>query len=239
MINVVVYNENVHEKDIPRVTEIYPGGLHEYIKSFLSDDDISVTTVTLDMENCGITEELLKETDVMIWWGHCRHDKVPDEVARLVYEAVLKGMGLIVLHSGHHSKPFKLLMGTSCNLKWRDGDREILHCVNPNHPIAKGIPESIYLPCEEMYGEFFDIPDPDETIFIGWFSGGNVFRSGCTWKRGYGKVFYFQPGHETNESLTDKSVQKIIKNAVYWAKADKKLEELTCPNETELPVNQF
>lgn len=239
MINVVIYNENVHEKEIPRVTEIYPGGIHGYLKSVIEDDEINVTTVTLDMENCGISKELLEKTDVMLWWGHCYHDDVPDEVCDMVCDAVLKGMGIIFLHSAHKSKPFMKLMGTSGNLKWRDNDKEILYCINPNHPIAKDIPERIFLPCEEMYGEFFDIPDPDEIIFLGWFAGGDVFRSGCTWRRGYGKVFYFQPGHETNESYRNKDIQKIIKNAVLWTKSEKKIEKLFCPNEVDLPINQF
>ena len=63
-----------------------------------------------------------------------------------------------------------------------------------------------------MYGEFFDIPKPDELVFIGGFSGGEVFRSGCVWNRGYGKVFYFQPGHETYRSYYDPDIRRIIQN---------------------------
>ena len=138
-------------------------------------------------------------------------------------------MGLIVLHSGHFSKIFRRLMGTSCSLKWRDGARERLWCANPGHPIAQGLPEHFELDVEEMYGEFFDIPEPLETVFIGWFNGGEVFRSGVTFRRGLGNVFYFQPGHEANPTFHNENIQKVITNAVRWAAPATKKPEIICP----------
>ena len=228
-MKVVVWNENAHEKEDPRLTEIYPGGLHGYIASFLKSDDVEVSTATLDDPDCGLTDEVLKETDVLIWWGHAVHDKVPDEVVERVHRYIMSGMGLIVLHSGHYSKIFQKINGTTCNLKWRDGARERIWTIKPNHPIAAGVPETFVLDPEEMYGEPFDIAEPMETIFMGWFNGGEVFRSGCTWVRGNGKIFYFQPGHETNKSFQNENVQKIIKNAVRWACPIKKNLPLECP----------
>ena len=217
-MKVVVWNENIHEKEIPEVTELYPGGLHGYIASFLqAEDDMEVVTATLDDEECGLTNALLDETDVLIWWAHIGHDRVPDEVAERVQRHVLQGMGFIALHSAHFSKPFTRLMGTPCNLKWREGARERVWTIKPNHPIAAGVPDTFVLDPEEMYGEPFGIPEPQEVIFMGWFNGGEVFRSGCTFVRGNGKIFYFQPGHETNESFRNEIVQRIIKNAVRWA----------------------
>ena len=233
-MKVLVWNENRHEKIEPKVTEIYPGGLHEYIAGILRTDDIEVKTATLDDENCGINEDVLKETDVLIWWGHMCHGEVPDEVVDLVQKYVLEGMGLILLHSAHHSKIFKRLMGTTCNLKWRDRARERIWTIKPNHPIAQGVDETFVIDPEEMYGEPFDIPNPDEVIFMGWFNGGEVFRSGCTWTRGHGKIFYFQPGHETNRAFHNKNVQTIIKNAVRWACSLKKNIEIPCPNSEPL-----
>lgn len=229
-MNVVVWNENQHEKTKPIITEMYPGGLHEYIASFLQCDDIHVKTATLDDPDCGLTDELLAETDVLLWWGHKAHGSVPDEVAERVQRHILAGMGLIVLHSGHHSKVFKKLMGTTCNLRWRDGARERIWTVKPNHPIAAGIPETFVLDPEEMYGEPFDVPEPMETIFMGWFNGGEVIRSGCTWVRGNGKIFYFQPGHETNRSFQNEYVQTILKNAVRWACPVAKIYYDKCPH---------
>ncbi len=230
MVRVTVFNEFVHEKTEDSVKRIYPDGIHSALKKGLECEEISVTTVTLDDENCGITEELLQNTDVMIWWGHIRHHLVPDEVAIMVKEAVLKGMGIIFLHSAHHSKPFKLLMGTSCNLSWReDGDRELVWVCNPSHPIAKGIDRFIKLDHEETYSEPFGIPEPDELVFIGNFEGGEVMRSGCCWKKENGKVFYFQPGHETFPTYYDKQILKVIKNAINWAKPDYRVKELVCP----------
>ena len=229
-MKVTIWNENQHEKTDPKILELYPGGIHSYIASFLKDDDIEVRTATLDDAECGLTDEVLADTDVLIWWGHCAHDKVPDEIVERVKRYVLSGMGLIVLHSGHHSKIFKALMGTTCNLKWRDDARERVWTIKANHPIAEGLPETFVLEPEEMYGEPFDIPEPDETIFMGWFNGGEVFRSGCTWVRGNGKIFYFQPGHETNPSYRNENVQRIIKNAVRWACPINKNITLVCPH---------
>lgn len=225
-MKVTVWNENIHEKENPEVTKLYPGGLHGYIKQFLECDQIQVRTATLDQEQDGLPEEVLADTDVLIWWGHRGHDLVKDETVDRVQRHVLSGMGLIVLHSGHHSKIFKRLMGTTCNLKWRDLARERVWTVKPQHPIAQGVEDGFLLDPEEMYGEAFDVPNPEDVIFMGWFNGGEVFRSGCTWTRGNGKIFYFQPGHETNPSFQNPNVQRIIKNAVSWA----------CPVRHEAPI---
>lgn len=235
MIKVTVWNEYRHEKSDEDVKAVYPDGIHNCIKGFLESDEIKVRTATLDEPECGLTEEVIKDTDVLIWWGHMAHHEVPDEIAVRVQQAVLKGMGLIVLHSGHHSKPFRLLMGTTCDLTWRDGDRERVWCTNPTHPIAAGIPESFELENEEMYGEHFSIPKPDDVVFTGWFAGGEVFRSGCTFIRDHGKVFYFQPGHEEYPTYKNEYVQRIIKNAVEWAKPTVRRDELFCPNRTVSP----
>lgn len=230
MIRVTVWNEFRHEQTDEFIKSVYPNGIHEQIKSFLeTEEDIEVRCATLDMPEHGLTDEVIDNTDVMIWWGHMAHHEVSDEIAEKVHQAVLKGMGLIVLHSGHFSKPFKLLMGTSCSLKWRDDNRERLWCCNPSHPIAKGIPDQFLIETEEMYGEFFDIPTPDDTVFIGWFDGGEVFRSGVTFNRGRGKIFYFQPGHEANPTYYIPEIQQIIKNAVRWAEPQIRLDEIICP----------
>lgn len=229
MIHVTVYNEYLHERDNERIRAIYPDGMHECIRKFLESDEISVKTVTLDTVN-ELTEEALEATDVMIWWGHMAHEKVPDEVALRVQKAVQCGMGLIVLHSGHMSKPFRLLMGTTCTLTWReDGDYERVWVVNPSHPIARGLGRFVYLDHVETYGEPFDVPEPDETVFVGGYEGGEVFRSGLCYKRGYGRIFYFQPGHETFPIYKNPQIQQVIRNAVYWAKPDYRVKEIPCP----------
>ena len=233
MINVTVWNEGVHEKTSNEVAGVYPAGIHGCIKNFLSSQqDMTVRTATLAQRKCGLSDEVLETTDVLIWWGHMAHDKVPDKLVEKIHKRVLAGMGLIVLHSGHHSKIFKALMGTTCNLRWRDADRERIWTVNPAHPIAQGIPAHFSIPVEEMYGEQFDIPAPEELVFLGWFAGGEVFRSGCCWQRGLGKIFYFQPGHESNPTFHNEYVQRIIINAVRWA------APLTLPKEPVPCVHQ-
>lgn len=217
MIRVTVWNEYVHEREYEGIARIYPKGIHGCIADFLGKEpDIEVKTATLDMDCHGLTEEVLMNTDVLIWWGHARHEDVKDEIVDKIQQRVLSGMGLIALHSAHFSKIMKRLMGTSMTLCWRDCDREKLWCTCPTHPIAEGIPTCIDIPHEEMYGEYFDIPKPDDVIFTGWFKGGEVFRSGCTFTRGYGRIFYFQPGHEEYPIYYMEEIRKIITNAVRW-----------------------
>ena len=226
MIRVTVWNEYVHEQEYEGIRKVYPEGIHGCIAKFLEkNEDIRVTCATLDMPNQGISEALLKETDVLIWWSHARQEEITEENVTLIQQHVLAGMGLIALHSAHFSKVMKRLLGTSMTLSWRHGDREKLWCTAPWHPIAKDIPECIDIPAEEMYGEFFDIPKPDDVIFMGWFAGGEVFRSGCTFTRGYGKIFYFQPGHEEYPIYHMTDIQRIITNAVRWAMPERRLAQ--------------
>ncbi|GIP21306.1 ThuA domain-containing protein [Paenibacillus sp. J22TS3] len=218
MINLTIWNEFVHENIHEEVREVYPAGIHTALAEGLSAEGFAIRTATLDEPEHGLTDEVLNTTDVLIWWGHMAHDRVSDEITQKVVQRVQQGMGLVVLHSGHFSKPFKALMGTSCDLKWREaGEQEIVWAVNPTHPIAHGVNASIILEHEEMYGEFFDIPEPDELIFISNFEGGEVFRSGCTFRRGEGKIFYFRPGHETYPTYYNKEILHVIANGVRWA----------------------
>ncbi|WP_239257241.1 ThuA domain-containing protein [Listeria ilorinensis] len=217
MTRVTVWNEYRHEKAEPNVAEIYPEGIHGQIASFLQAAGFETQTATLDEPEHGLTEEVLARTDVLIWWGHWAHDEVADEIVERVHKRVLHGMGLVVLHSGHMSKIFMKLMGTSCDLKWREADeKERFYVIDPTHEIVRGIPESFELEKEEMYGEHFDIPAPDETVLLSWFEGGNVFRSGITYKRGNGRIFYFQPGHESYPTYYNEYVQQIICNGVAY-----------------------
>lgn len=218
-IRVTVWNEFVHEKSDEAVRKIYPAGMHQAIAGYLSQQEgLSVRTATLDEPEQGLSEEVLGDTDVLIWWAHLAHDKVQDEVVDRVQERILAGMGLIVLHSGHLSKIFCRMMGTGCTLKWREaGEKERLWVIDTSHPITRGLGRYIELPHTEMYGEPFDIPTPDKVLFISWFEGGEVFRSGCTWTRGKGNIFYFCPGHETFPIYHNPEILKVIENGVRWA----------------------
>jgi trehalose utilization protein len=218
-LRVTVWHEHRHEKTNPQVGALYPRGMHGAIGDFLNaQGGVQVRLATLDEPLHGLSDDVLAATDVLIWWGHMAHQEVSDEIARKVSDRVLGGMGLVVLHSGHMSKPFLRLMGTSGALKWReDGKKEILWVTKPGHPITRGIQDHFVIAQEEMYGEHFDIPEPDELIFVSWFEGGEVFRSGCTWQRGAGRIFYFRPGHETYPTYHDKNVLTVIDNAVRWA----------------------
>ncbi len=219
-IRVTLWNEFRHEKSNEAIEKLYPKGMHGAIASYLKKTcpDFKVKTATLDEAEHGLTEKLLAATDVLTWWGHMAHGEVADEIVDRVYQRVLQGMGLIVLHSGHYSKIFRRLMGTSCSLKWREiGEKERLWVVAPGHPIADGLGEYIEIPHVEMYGEHFDIPAPDELVLVSWFAGGEVFRSGCCFNRGNGKIFYFRPGHETLPIYYQEEVLRVIANAIRWA----------------------
>jgi trehalose utilization protein len=232
-MNILIYNEFIHENESESIKSIYPNGIHRAIADAVGSNN-NVKVLTIHDVNEKLNEDLLDETDVLIWWAHINHDKVSDSVSGLVRNAVLKGMGFIALHSAHKSKPFMALMGTSCNLRWRENERERLWVTSPIHPIAKGLPEYFELPQEEMYGEFFDIPKPDDVVFTGWFAGGEVFRSGCTFTRGYGRIFYFQPGHEEYPIYYNENIIRVLQNAVNWAAPCKRISELICVNPASL-----
>jgi trehalose utilization protein len=221
MVRVTVWGENVHEQRDESVRAIYPEGMHASIASGLLDllgDQVQVRTATLDQPEHGLTEAILAETDVLTWWGHIAHDDVQDEIVARVHDAVVGGMGLLALHSAHYSKILKRLLGTSCSLRWRnEGERELVWTVSPSHPIAQGVPHPIVIDAQEMYGEHFDIPEPDELVFISSFAGGEVFRSGCCFTRGAGRIFYFSPGDQEYPVYHQPAIKRVLANAALWA----------------------
>ena len=252
MIRVTIYNEYVQEQmdrrvfpfqrdwgeglrvmaeRAPRIRAVHTdGAIHGTLRALAEElEEVQVRHIaTLEDVEQTLTEEVLQDTDVLLWWGHIAHEQVPDPVAQRVRDHVLQGMGVIFLHSAHMCKPMSLLLGTSCTLRWREDEQEHLWCCAPAHPIAQGVSPCIFLE-EEMYGEYFDIPTPDELVFLGGFRGGEVFRSGCVWNRGYGKVFYFQPGHETNPSYLHPEIRRILQNAIqYLARPQVRRGKLEC-----------
>lgn len=240
-IRALVWGENRHEQVEEKVRAIYPDGMHTTIKQGIEEnlgDRARVRTATFDQPEHGLSEEVLADTDVLLWWGHMLHAEVDDAVVERVHQHVLAGMGLIVLHSGHWSKIFGKLMGTSCTLRWRsEHDREIVWTVDPTHPIARGIPHPFIIPEQEMYGEFFDIPAPDELIFLSTFSGGEAFRSGMTFKRGHGRIFFFSPGDQDYPVYHHEVVRRVIANGVEWARSDR--PERAVPTLLRYETEQF
>ena len=245
MLRVTVWNEHVHEGRDPSVKKLYPDGMHAPIVAGIKrvlGEGVSVRVATLEEPEHGLSEEALAETDVLTWWGHAAHDQVDDSVVERVHARVLDGMGLVVLHSAHYSKIFKRLMGTPCSLRWRSdpgGEREVIWTVNPAHPIAKGLPQPIVVPHDEMYGEYFDIAPPDELVFITSFEGGEVFRSGCCWYRGNGRVAYFSPGDQEYPVYHQPEVQRAIANCVAWAGGRSTSNDLPSAREGRSPRNWY
>ena len=245
MLRVTVWNEHVHEGRDPSVKKLYPDGMHAPIVAGIKrelGEGVSVRVATLEEPEHGLSEEALAETDVLTWWGHAAHEQVDDRVVERVHARVLDGMGLVVLHSAHYSKIFKRLMGTTCSLRWRSdpgGEREVIWTVNPAHPIAKGLPQPIVVPHDEMYGEYFDIAPPDELVFITSFEGGEVFRSGCCWYRGNGRVAYFSPGDQEYPVYHQPEVQRAIANCVAWAGGRSTSNDLPSAREGRSPRNWY
>jgi trehalose utilization protein len=221
-MRLTIWNEFIHEREHDSVRKTYPDGMHAVLAAAISrllGDQVHIRIATFEQPEHGLGEQTLAETDVLTWWGHAAHARVADEIVERVHQCVLQGMGLVVLHSAHNSKIFKRLMGTTCMLRWREAaEKERVWLVDPSHPIVDGLTDEYFeIDHSEMYGEHFDIPPPDELFAISWFEGGEVFRSGCTWRRGKGKVVYFSPGHETFPIYHNENVQRIIANAVKWA----------------------
>ncbi|NAZ83603.1 trehalose utilization protein ThuA [Kineococcus sp. R8] len=238
-VRVTVWNENVHEStgNPASMAQDYPDGLHGTIARAVEELVPGATTRTavLSDPEHGLTEEVLADTDVLLWWGHVAHGDVADEVVDRVQRHVLAGMGLIVLHSGHFSKILIRLLGTTCSLAWRnDGGREVVWTVATGHPIAEGVPNPFVIEQQEMYGEPFDVPAPDELVFISAFPGGEVFRSGMTYLRGRGRVFYFSPGDQDYPVYHHPDVRRVIANGVRWAHQpglERAVPEVTHPAE--------
>lgn len=231
-INVTIWNEYLHEVREPEIAKVYPSGIHGALAEGLAPNtDFAIRTATLEEPSHGLTDDVLDTTDVMLWWGHMGHHRVDDAIVEKVHHQVLTGMGLIVLHSGHYSKIFRRLMGTNCSLLWREADeKERLWVLEPSHPVMEGIPPYIELPAEEMYGERFDIPTPDDLLMVSWFQGGEVFRSCATWQRGHGKVVYFRPGHEEYPTYRNEHILRVIANACRWSARKVRIPTNAAPN---------
>jgi trehalose utilization protein len=234
-LNVIVWNEEANEKSDPDIRTVYPDGIHAVIadglKALLPADSV-IRTATLSQPEHGLDAETLNATDVLVWWGHHKHPDVSDEVVERIYRRVMDGMGLILLHSSHWSKIFVRFMGTDCSIRYRnDGEQQVLWPIFPSHPIADGVSQAIVVPKDEMYGEYFDIPIPDEIVFLSTFEGGEVFRSGITYFRGNGRIFYFSPGHETYPVYYQPEIQQVLANAVKWARPSDRLASLVHTDE--------
>ncbi len=238
VINVTIWNEFRHEKEWDAVKALYPDGIHAYLKEKLECDEVKITLAAMDDPENGLTDEVLNNTDVLMWWAHAHHWEVSDEVVEKVRTRVYMGMGLILLHSAHYSKVFQRVVGTTGNLQWGAEVKEVLWNIDPTHPIMAGIPSHFKLDAEEIYAEPFQIPQPEQTVLMGWYETGYVFRSGCCWTRGYGKVFYFQPGHESVPTYHNEYVQKILANAIRWA-APKGTEGINLINYAPCIGDQF
>jgi trehalose utilization protein len=240
-LRVLVWDENPHHAS----KELYPNGIRGGVLDGLVESDtlslLDAKSAHLDEPEQGVTDEILANTDVLVWWGHARHGEVKDELAERVAKRVQEGgMGFVALHSAHYSKTFKKVINGKGDLKggWREStDTEELTVCAPWHPIAEGV-EDFILDNEEMYGGPFDVPPHEVLVLQSYFPlGGEVFPAGICWTvgtgidpaftsgpgkgvgqgHGVGRVFYFRPGHETYPTYLDHRIRRVIYNAVKWA----------------------
>lgn len=222
---VVVWSEGSAAVD-PKSSALYPHDINAAVADGLKPLAAAgweIIIASLSEPDQGVSDERLKSTDVLIWWGHKKHKDVKDElVERIVRRVKEDGMGFIALHSSHFSKPFKALMDTPCS--WReykaDGTSARVIVKDPSHPIAKGV-KDFQLPLIERYGEPFAVPTPEAVPLDGLYTKPDGTtqpgRMGLCWTVGKGKVFYFTPGHETYNDFLRDEVRLILRNAVQWA----------------------
>ncbi len=242
-VRVTVWSENHHERHEPAIAAIYPRGIHGAIAAALATDPaLEVRTATQDQPEQGLGDDLLHRTDVLLWWGHKVQGEVFDTYAETVRRRVSEGMGFIALHSALNSKPFRAVVGTTGrSYGFRHGGRELVWTATAGHPIARGLPNPVVVPDSEMYCEPFDVAQVEDTVFISAFDGGEVFRSGLTFRRGRGKVCYLGPGHEEYPIYHDPVIGQILRNAVHWATPDPAptLAIPTAPQDRDKPVGWF
>lgn len=219
---VVVWSEGTAPKTV------YPYDVNTAIAEGLQPlKDWQIITASITDPDQGLSDDLLNSTSVLIWWGHQKHGDVKDElVAKIVRRVKEGGMGFIATHSAHYSKPLKALLGTNCGWKYYtdDGARVDLIVKSPKHPIAKGV-KNFTVPKTERYGDPFEVPPAETVVFDGIYTLPNGTKEnaqqGMTWSVGKGRVFYFQPGHESYPIYFQEEIRHIFRNGVQWAAGKK------------------
>lgn len=219
-MRVVVWSEGeVHGHEATGYPEGMPAAIADAVRGI---PEAQVEIASIDDADQGVPDERLRQADVLLWWSHMRHEDLLSATVDRVVSAVEHGLGLVALHSAISSPVFRRLVGTTGGFGgWRHGDREVLWTVDPSHPICRGVEFPVVMPQQEMYSEPANLPTPDELVFISSFSGGEVFRSGITYRRGVGRIFYFSPGHEEYPVFLHPGVRGILANATSWAARDR------------------
>ncbi len=192
------------------------GALGQYLGRM---EDLRIARARLDDPNAGLSDAELDATDVVVWWGHLRHDDLPADRSRAIVDRVKAAkIGFVALHASCGSRPFRGLMGTTCEPGgWRDDGRpERIEFKAPDHPIARGV-EPFTIPQSAMFAEPFEVPAPESVVFVSNWGPGETFRSGLTWTVGKGRVAYLRPGHDALPVFFHPSVRKVIANAARWA----------------------
>lgn len=274
LIRVLVWDEQQ-----PAQKQAYANFLGNAIAAHLEKQPgLRVISANLQQPEQGLPRDLLDNTDVLIWWGHVRHQEIPLEKAQAIVERIEAGqLSLVALHSAHWARPFVEAMNARTRADARrrfpdppngppvkfeyipyaggfvptreslltpayyamrsfngqltvrvdlpncvfpayrgDGQPSQTRVLLPEHPLAKNIPREFTIPQTEMYDEPFHVPEPDEVVFEETWKAGERFRSGCVWKLGAGRVFYYRPGHETYPVYRQEIPLQILTNAVNW-----------------------
>ncbi len=198
---------------------VYPQDIDGAVAAHLGKSPgVKVERARLTDPSAGLADAALDATDVLIWWGHIRHDAVPDDRAQAVIRRVRAGkLGLVALHSSCASKPFKGLMGMSCEPGgWReDGRPEHVKIAAPDHPIARGV-APFTIPRSDMFAEPFDVPAPETVVLVSSWDRGETLRSGLTWSVDKGRVAFLRTGHDAFPVLFHPAVRQLLANASQW-----------------------
>ncbi|MEZ5042821.1 MAG: alpha/beta hydrolase fold domain-containing protein [Saprospiraceae bacterium] len=102
-IKVVVWDERQKKQQ-----KAYPDFMGNHIADYLKKNDLlRVYSVGLDDPEQGLSDEVLENCEVMIWWGHVRHPEISVATSKKLIERVKAGtLEMIFLHSAHWANPF-------------------------------------------------------------------------------------------------------------------------------------
>lgn len=214
-VNALVWSEGTEPEDV------YPDGIRAVIADALKADGIDTRTRSIEDKQQGVIDADLAWADVLLWWGHLKHDEITDETVDRIEDAVREdGLGFISLHSSHYARPFKRLVDASGDLgeyRFDDDESESVGVVAADHPIAEGV-DDFTIPEAEMFGDPFDVPEPETVVLHSMYSNGDEeMDSGITFQFGEGRGFYLRSGHEEFEIYYMNEIQQILVNATRWA----------------------
>jgi trehalose utilization protein len=113
-LRVLVWDE---QQDAQK--QAYPNFLGNHLAEDLKKE-FDVRSVSIKDPEQGLSKDNLEWADVVVWWGHLRHQEVNEEAVAAIVAKITEGKcGLVALHSAHYSQVFKASM-------WQRYQRDVL-----------------------------------------------------------------------------------------------------------------